>query len=41
MRKSTFYRALAGEWFSDTAVDIESKDSMMQINGAWIYGGSR
>ena len=37
VRKSTFYRVLAGEWFSDTAVDIESKDSMMQINGAWIY----
>lgn len=36
-RKSTFYRVLAGEWFSDTAVDIESKDAMMQINGAWIY----
>lgn len=37
VRKSTFYRVLAGEWFSDTAVDIESKDAMMQINGAWIY----
>ena len=37
VRKSTFYRVLAGEWFSDTAVDIESEDSMMQINGAWIY----
>lgn len=36
-RKSTFYRVLAGEWFSDTAVDIESKDAMMQINGAWVY----
>jgi hypothetical protein len=36
-RKSTFYRVLAGEWFSDTAVDIENKDAMMQINGAWIY----
>ena len=36
-RKSTFYRVLGGEWFSDTAVDIESKDAMMQINGAWLY----
>lgn len=36
-RKSSFYRELAGEWFSDTAVDIENKDAMMQINGAWIY----
>lgn len=37
-RKSTFFSTLAGpQWFSDTAVDIESKDAMMQINGAWIY----
>jgi hypothetical protein len=35
--KSTFFRELAGKYFSDTAVDIESKDAMMQINGAWIY----
>ncbi|MGL5964517.1 MAG: VapE domain-containing protein [Fusobacteriaceae bacterium] len=35
--KSTFFRVLAGRYFSDTAVDIESKDAMMQINGAWIY----
>ena len=25
VRKSTFYRVLAGRWFSDTAVDIESR----------------
>lgn len=36
-RKSTFFSVLAGEWFSDTAVDIENKDAMLQINGAWIY----
>ena len=35
--KSTFFRELAGRFFSDTAVDIESKDAMMQINGAWVY----
>ena len=35
--KSTFFRVLGGEWFSDSAVDIESKDAMMQVNGAWIY----
>jgi predicted P-loop ATPase len=36
-RKSTFFSVLAGEWFSDTTVDIENKDAMLQINGAWIY----
>lgn len=36
-RKSTFFRALGGAWFADTAIDIESKDAMQQINAAWIY----
>lgn len=35
--KSSFFRILGGEWFSDSAVDIESKDAMLQINAAWIY----
>lgn len=35
--KSSFFRVLGGEWFSDSAVDIESKDAMLQINAAWIY----
>jgi putative DNA primase/helicase len=35
--KSSFFRILGGEWFSDSAVDIESKDAMLQINSAWIY----
>jgi len=35
--KSSFFRILGGQWFSDSAVDIESKDAMMQINAAWIY----
>ena len=35
--KSSFFRVLGGEWFSDSAVDIESKDAMLQINSAWIY----
>jgi hypothetical protein len=35
--KSSFFRLLGGEWFADTAVDLESKDAMMQINGAWLY----
>ena len=36
-RKSSFFRALGGPWFADTAIDIESKDAMQQINAAWIY----
>lgn len=35
--KSSFFRILGGEWFADTAVDLESKDAMMQINHAWLY----
>jgi hypothetical protein len=35
--KSSFFRILGGEWFADTAVDLEGKDAMMQINHAWIY----
>lgn len=35
--KSSFFRILGGPWFSDSAVDIESKDAMLQINSAWIY----
>lgn len=36
-RKSSFFRALGGKWFADTAIDLESKDAMLQINSAWIY----
>jgi len=36
-RKSSFFRALGGEWFADTAIDLESKDAMQQVNAAWIY----
>ncbi len=36
-RKSSFFRALGGQWFADTAIDLESKDAMQQINAAWIY----
>jgi len=35
--KSSFFRLLGGEWFADTAVDLEGKDAMMQINHAWVY----
>lgn len=37
-RKSTSFRTLAGsEWFSDTALDIRNKDSLMTIRGPWLF----
>jgi len=36
-RKSTFFRTLGGEWFSDTFMDITGKDSLLQLHSAWIY----
>jgi hypothetical protein len=35
--KSTFFSILGGKWFADSAIDLESKDAMLQINHAWIY----
>jgi hypothetical protein len=35
--KSTFFSVLGGEWFSDTAMDISNKDSLLQLAFAWIY----
>lgn len=35
-RKSTFFHAIAGEWFTDTHVDLSSKDAFLQLAGAWI-----
>lgn len=36
-RKSTFFRTLAGaEFFSDTPVELDSKDRFFQVNAAWI-----
>lgn len=34
--KSTFFRVIAGDWFSDTEMALD-KDAMMQLRGAWIY----
>jgi predicted P-loop ATPase len=34
--KSTFFRILAGDWFSDTEMALD-KDAMLQLRGAWIY----
>ncbi|SEN43791.1 VapE domain-containing protein [Nitrosomonas marina] len=36
-RKSSMLRALAGEWFGDTDLDLHNKDSMNSIRGKWLY----
>jgi len=36
-RKSSFFRVLGGKWFADTAMDVSSKDGLMQLAAAWIY----
>ncbi|MDI1475407.1 virulence-associated E family protein [Polyangium sp. y55x31] len=36
-RKSTFFEILGGEWFADTAVDISTRQGLLQIAAAWIY----
>lgn len=35
--KSRAFAVLAGEWFSDTAIDFASKDAYQQLPGVWIY----
>lgn len=35
--KSSFFAALAGEWFSDSRMDISNKDALMQLASSWIY----
>lgn len=36
-RKSSALRVLAGEWFSDTELDLSNKDSMSAIRGKWLH----
>lgn len=37
-RKSTFVRTLAStQWFRDTDIKLDSKDTFQQIKGVWIY----
>ena len=36
LRKSTTFRVLAGDWFTDHLPEIGSKDSMIQLRGVWI-----
>lgn len=35
-RKSTFFSVLAGDHFTDTHVDLSSKDAFLQLAGAWV-----
>lgn len=35
--KSQAFSILAGEWFSDTALDVTSKDALMQLAGVLVY----
>lgn len=35
-RKSTFFATLGGDWFSDDAIDLSSKDAFLQIARAWL-----
>ncbi len=35
--KSSFFAILAGQWFSDSKMDISNKDSLMQLARTWIY----
>jgi predicted P-loop ATPase len=35
--KSSALRVLAGEWFSDTELDLAHKDSMSYIRGKWLH----
>ena len=34
--KSTFFKKLGKEWFSDTFFTVQGKDALEQIQGAWI-----
>jgi hypothetical protein len=36
-KKSSFIRALAGQYFSDAAIDLESKDGLIGLKGVWLY----
>jgi putative DNA primase/helicase len=34
--KSSFFKALGREWFSDTFMSVQGKEALEQIQGAWI-----
>lgn len=37
LKKSMFFEMLAGPWFGDSRMDIENKDSVLQLHATWIY----
>lgn len=37
LRKSTALRVLAGDWFSDTELDLTNKDALSSIRGKWVH----
>ena len=36
VRKSSALRALAGDWFVDSVIDLSSKDAMQNLQGTWL-----
>ena len=36
-RKSTVARVLGGDWYGDTDLNLENKDSMAALQGKWVY----
>lgn len=37
LRKSSVAAVLGGEWFGDTDLDLQNKDSMSALRGKWLY----
>lgn len=37
LRKSSALAVIAGDWFSDTELDLSNKDSMSAIRGKWLH----
>jgi predicted P-loop ATPase len=37
MYKSSALRVLGGPWFKDTDLDLQNKDAMTALQGAWLY----
>lgn len=35
--KSTAFRVLGGEWYSDVELDLQNKDAMSSIRGKWVH----
>lgn len=37
LKKSSAFAALGGEWFGDTDINLDNKDSMSALRGKWLY----